>query len=163
MLKLNWQKKNDALLPALTRKFIIPSGQLVLSLHASALSLNFLTVNLSTTSEPPCFNWWNGTWGSCFHFAGWWHAQKGRRGCTRMHAHDTNTLTFPNWNKNYKCVLTFPNYNKSYKCVLTFANYNKNYKCVLTFPNYNKNYKCVSSQLYTTYIFNFNIVNFLAC
>ena len=31
--------------------------------------------------------------------------------------------------------------------------------CVLTFPNYKKNYKCVSSQLYTTYILNFNMVD----
>ena len=31
--------------------------------------------------------------------------------------------------------------------------------CVLTFPNYKRNYKCVSSQLYTTYILNFNMVD----
>ena len=31
----------------------MPSGQLVVSLHASALSSNYLTVNLSTTSELP--------------------------------------------------------------------------------------------------------------
>ena len=29
--------------------------------------------------------------------------------------------------------MTFPKYNKSYKCVQTFANYNKNYKYVLNF------------------------------
>ena len=52
LLKLNGPKRKRCT-PALTRTFSIPSGQLVLSLHASMLSSNFLTVNLLATSEPP--------------------------------------------------------------------------------------------------------------
>ena len=103
------------------------------------LSLNFLTVNLSATSEPPVSvdGMEHEAAVSILQDDGALRKEAGdeRTVFTRMHTHRMHedaracAVTSPNENKKYKCVMsTFPNYNKS-----------KKYKCVMsTFPNYNK-------------------------
>ena len=84
----------------MTKTFSIPSGQLALSLHASMLSPNFLTVNLSATLEPPVSidGMENEAIVSLLQDDGTLRKEEGDActGCTRIHAQDTSTLTFPN-------------------------------------------------------------------